>query len=202
MALSVSKLRVEYNTRTWARIIERTPYIAVLQLTAGGNWGRSNLKHRLLAAAERSHRDSVDARFAVPRWARAGAERTRFAAMSALFRAAPCAVVYGDSAPAVAQVVRGADKVLRDAVLVGGRFGEALVHPAAWQRAVELAVPQAGAVDTHVELLGVLDNAGSLLRTVDAAGGARGLAGVLREAALTRVVRVLDVHAKGLAEQA
>lgn len=188
MSLSVSKLRGEYIVRQWAGIIEKHDYIAVMQLTAGANWGRSNLKWRILSNAP----EGIGAKFAVPRAARAGAERTRYAAMGALFRGAPCAVVYGDNAPDVARVVRQADTLLRDAVLIGGRFGDELVFGNTWRRAVDMDADK-----PKLELLGTLAaNSTGLLATTKAS--ARGLNSVLQHAAFNRIVRMLDVRAEQL----
>lgn len=194
MSFSISALRREFHVRQWSTILRENPYIAVVQLTGGRAWGRTNMKARVLG--EHVGRD-VGARFAVPKVVRAAAEQTKFKGIAELFRSAPSAVVYGTDVEAVAAVVANARKILDGAILVGGRFGDALVTPKTWEKVLEsdgelaewtrfvqvLAAPPA--------FLRVLDgNAAGLVQSVDAGAGA------------AKLVRVLDRHAEAGASEA
>lgn len=191
MSISVSALRTEYKIRIWQRIIGENPYIAVLQLTGGSRWGRTNMKWRLLGAPDPIP-PGVNARFATPAATRAGALRTRFPGIAELFRSAPAAVVYGTSVEAVMDVVRRAEDVLADAELVGGRFGDRLVHAATWREALAAD----GEVAETARLVQTLERGAPLVRVMEEGG--RGLAGVLGEAGGRGLVGLLAERAKGL----
>ena len=193
MRISPAKLRSEYKVRQWADIISNHPYVAVLQLTASVNWGRSNMKWRVLGE-HAQNAPLVDARFAVPRAAREGATRTKFVGMSHLFRSAPCAVVYGTDVGQVSSVVRRAQDQIRDAVLVGGRFGEDLIHARQWRQVLE-----ANEREQFCELLGVLQSGTSLVRTIESP--ARGLATALNVAGgATKLATLLTKHEESMAQ--
>lgn len=192
MSISVAALRTEYKIRTWQRIIGENPYIAVLQLTGGSRWGRTNMKWRILGAPNPIP-DGVSARFATPAATREGALRTRFPGIAELFRSAPCAVVYGTQVEAVMDVVRRAEDLLNDAELVGGRFGDRLVHAQTWRE----ALASEGEVAQFTQLVGALEQGAPLVRTLEAGG--KGLAGALDQAAgRDALAGVLTQHATNL----
>ncbi len=179
--------------RQWVDIINNHPYVAVLQLTAGVNWGRSNWKWRVLGEHAQKA-PLVDAKFAVPSAAREGASRTKFVGMTELFRSSPCAVVYGTDVGDVSSVVRRTQDEISDAVLIGGRFGEELVHARQWRQVLE-----ADEREQLCVLLGVLQNATPLVRAIDAPS--RGLAAALNAAGgATKLVTLLSEHEKKMAQ--
>ncbi len=192
MSLSVSALRAEYKIRVWQRIIAGNPYIVVLQLTGGTSWGRTNMKWRLLGAPDRIP-DGVGARYATPRASREGALRTRFTGIAELFRAAPCAVIYGTDVAAVTDVVRRAEEELVDAVLVGGRFGDRLVHANTWRE----VLASDGETAQFARLVAALQQGAPLVRAFDA--GTRGLAHALdASSGRNTLASVLTQHVSNL----
>lgn len=205
MALSVVKLRREYEIRLWTRIIEENRYIAVVQLAGGQSWGRSNMKSRILGEYYNHNNETdnetqqtsttnnnspivVNARYAVPRAAREGARRsTRYAPIANLFRTASCAVVYGTQVAPVAAVVKNATKVLKSSLLVGGRFGEDIVTAGRWAAALD----SDGEAAEFARLIATLDAPHpALLQTLDS--GSRGLATALDGAGAKPLVGVLQ----------
>lgn len=190
MGLTVPGLKRAYTVRMWRDIFANSPYVAVLQLTGGRSWGRTNMRARVLADGGPSA--AADARYAVPWAARAAAQQTRFIGLAALFRAAPCAVVFGADAGAVLDTVERALALLDGGVLLGGRFGADVVAAGAWEEARALggedavragllralagqAPPLARVLDgSAVGLARAVDRGGGaarLLRAVDAVGG-------------------------------
>lgn len=135
MALSVTKLRREFEVRIWAKIIEQNPYVAVVQITGGRAWGRSNLKARILG--EQLGSDDVGVRYAIPKSAREAATRTRFDSLGVLFRAGGSAVIYGQKIGPVVEVVKRARRTIDGGILIGGRFGENIVTARVWEMVLE-----------------------------------------------------------------
>lgn len=135
MALSITILRREFEVRTWSKIIEQNPYVAVVQITGGRAWGRSNMKARILG--KHMGAEDVCARYAISRAAREGASRTKFNALSALFRSSGCAVIYGHKVQPVVEVVKRAREQLDGGILVGGRFGNDVVTARVWEMVLE-----------------------------------------------------------------
>ena len=185
MSVSVSALKREFEIRKWSHIIQKHPYVAVLQVTGGRAWGRTNMKARILGPKLNS--EHVGARFAVPRSAREGALRTRFHGISELFRSAPSAVVYGDDVDDVVSVVKRAKDTIDGGILVGGRFGEAIVTARVWEKVLESEGEKAewarfiGLLAARPPLVGVLENQHRrMVDVVSQAGGGQ------------RLVRVLD----------
>lgn len=184
MALNVRALKREFEVRTWKRIIGDNPYVAVVQITGGRTWGRTNIKARILGDEKDS--PTVGVRFAVPRAAREGALRTKYVGLSELFRGSPSAVVYGSEIDNVVKVLRRARNVIDGGILVGGRFGDAIItsrvwadvlasegERAEWAKFVQVVGAPPGFVD-------VLDrNAKGLAQTLENAGGAQRLARVV-----------------------
>lgn len=187
MSLKVAALRREFEIRKWSKIIQNNPYIAVLQITGGRAWGRTNLKARILTDHKES--EHVNTRFAVPKSARDGALRTPFVGLSELFRSAPSAVVYGDDIDEVASVVRRARDVIDNAVLVGGRFGEAIITSRVWEDVLKSEGERAewcrllGVLGARPSIVGVMDRQHrSMLDVLSQAGGADRLVRVLSQA--------------------
>jgi hypothetical protein len=186
MGLTVTGLKRAYNVRQWRHIIGSNPYIAVLQLTGGRSWGRTNMKARVLGDLG-GEPERVDAKYAVPWAARAGAEQTRFVGLAGLFRSAPCAVVYGPDVGAVLAVVERARGVLDGAILVGGRFGDAVVGSRSWDTALSLGGEEGVRLEL-VQVLGappqlipVLESGSRDLVKTTVSGGAGLLTGVLQQ---------------------
>lgn len=184
MALSVVKLRREYEVRLWSKIIEQNPYVAVVQVTGGRAWGRTNMKARLLG--KHLNTEGVNTRYAVPRAAREGALRTRFNEMSTLFRSAGSAVIYGREVADVVAVVKEATKRLDGGVLLGGRFGNNVVTANVWRTVLESEGETAewgklvGVLARRPPVVDVLDrSAGGLLDALGKGGRARRLSNVL-----------------------
>lgn len=184
MALNVSALRREFEIRTWSRIIGENPYVAVVQITGGRAWGRTNVKARVLG--DDKDRPTVGARFAVPKAAREGAMRTRYVGLAELFRGGPSAVIYGNEVDDVVRVVKRAQSVIDGGVLIGGRFGDAIVTSRVWEDVLNSEGERAEWVK-FVQVLGtppgfvrVLDHsAKGLAQSLDSAGGAARLSRVL-----------------------
>lgn len=192
MSISAARLKAEYKIRVWQRIIGEHPYVAVLQLTGGANWGRSNLKWRVLGE-ERGRAPRVDARFATPRATREGALRTRYVGIAELFRGAPCAVVYGTDVSDVCAVVRRAEKTLPDAVLVGGRFGDFLIHGKQWREVLD----SDGEIAQFAQLVGTLRQGSPLVAAFEAP--TRGLTAALRNGARHQALTgILTQHSSNL----
>lgn len=179
--------------RVWARIIGKNPYVAVIQLNGGCNWGRKNLKWRILG----EEHGRVDARFATPRATREGAMRTRFVGMAELFRGAPCAVVYGSHIEDVNTVIKRAEEALPESVLVGGRFGDSLIHARQWREVID----SDGEIAQYAKLLATIKQAPQLVRTIEAP--TRGLADVISRGGRHRALAgVLGQHTKNLEARA
>lgn len=147
MSISVSALRREYEIRKWVGVLQTFPYIAVIQITGGRCWGRTNMKSRILEKST-----DVNTRFAVPKCAREAALRTRFTGLSELFRGAPSAVVWGDDVDKVVEVVKRAVGVIDGGVVVGGRFGERIATARVWQTVLD----SGGEKEEWGKLVGVL----------------------------------------------
>lgn len=202
--LSVSKLRSEYKVREWSRIISENDYVAVLQLTRGVNWGRSNVKHRLKGIGIGSEREGVDididtencvdVKFAVPRVAREGALRTRYVGMGELFRAAPSAVVYGNDIAGVCTTIERAD-TMGVATLIGGKFRDQLIHQRQWK-----TVLGTDEKTTLAQLLqAVSSGSPKLVKTMEA--GNSGLVNVIDKGDRAKpLMRLLNEHSKSGAE--
>lgn len=185
MAFNVNALKREYEIRTWTRIIGKNPYVAVLQLTGGRAWGRTNVKARILG--EDQGLPTVDTRFAIPKFAREGAQRTRYVGLSELFRGMPSAVVYGDDVDDVVRVVKRAQEVLDGGLLVGGRFGDAIITRRVWDQVLESEGERA----EWVKLVQVIATPPGFVKVLDTS--ARGLSQVVEQAGgAARLVRVLD----------
>lgn len=193
MGLTVPGLKRAYNTRKWRNIFQNHPYVAIVQLTGGRSWGRINMRARVLG--DHVHQPSppdpsrpfVDARYAVPSCARAAAAQTTVPGLENLFRSAPSAVIYGETVGVVLEVLARAREKLDGGLLVGGRFGNEVVHGSAWEEAAELQSEE----KVRVGLLRVLEGAApglvqvldagkaDIVRTIDAAGGAKKLINVV-----------------------
>lgn len=186
MGLTVQGLKRAYTVRMWRDIFAASPYVAVLQLTGGRSWGRTNMRARVLGP--RGASPAVDARYAVPWAARAAAEQTRFVGLAGLFRAAPCAVVYGHDPAAVLDTLERARGLLAGGVLLGGRFGGSVIPASAWEEAKELGGEDAVRAGLLRALAG---QAPPLVRALD--GGSAGLARVLEKGGgAARLVRAVD----------
>lgn len=184
MSLNVRALKREFEVRTWSRIITENPYVAVIQITGGRAWGRTNMKARVLG--DEKGLSTVNARFAVPKAAREGALRSRYVGLSELFRGGPCAVVYGNNVDDVVKVVKRAQDVIDGGIVVGGRFGNAIVTSRVWDDVLKSEGERAEwAKFVHVigappKFLNILDrNAKGLAQNLEKAGGAQRLARVL-----------------------
>lgn len=136
MALNIRALKREFEIRTWRTIIEANAYVAVIQISGGRAWGRTNMKSRIIGPL-RDEGEGVDARFAVGRLAREGAQRTRFKGLEALFRGGSSAVVFGNGINEVVEGVRRAKKEIDGGFVVGGRFGERIVTGGIWDEVLE-----------------------------------------------------------------
>lgn len=192
MGLTVRSLKRAYDVRKWRDVFQHHPYIAVVQLTGGRSWGRTNMRARVLGA-----QTTVDARYAVPSAARLAASQTAFAGLSNLFHAAPSAVIFGHGADDVLDVVARATDILDGGLLVGGRFGESVVHGADWARAADLG----GESAVRAGLVRALEGAAPrLVRVLD--GGGEGLVRTIGAGGGERVVRVFDAVEKKLSEGA
>lgn len=187
MALSVVRLKREYEIRVWQRIIENNPYVAVVQSTGGGAWGRTNMKARILA--DHRNNELVGARFAVPRAAREGSLRTsKYQRLSTLFKTAGSAVVYGKKVEPVVDAVKQATKLISGAYLVGGRFGEDIITAATWKTVLE-SEGEAAEWAKFITVLGqtppfipILDRSASgVLHSVQQAGRATNLINILEQ---------------------
>ncbi|CAN8072926.1 unnamed protein product [Agarophyton chilense] len=172
------------HVRTWSKIIKDNPYVAVIQMTGGRAWGRTNMKHRILQ--ERRDSPHVNARFAVLSAAREGILRTPYVGLSELFRGSPCAVVYGDDIGDVVCVVKSATKQIAGGVLVGGKFGDGIVTARAW----ETVLSSEGERAEWVKLVGVLAAKPALLNVLDRQN--LGLFNTLKSGGGSKLVRVLD----------
>lgn len=161
MALSVTKLRREYEVRLWHKIIEENPYVAVVQITGGGSWGRRNMGARILGKHLRS--GQVGTRYAVPKSAREGAMRSRFEQIAMLFRSGGSAVIYGRQIDPVMEVVKRAKETISGGLLVGGRFGERIVTAGVWERALN----SKGEVDEWTQFLSVLAKPPPVVQILD-----------------------------------
>lgn len=217
MSFTVRALRREFEVRKWSKIIERHPYVAVLQMTDGPMWGRTNMKARLLGpdhdpsrppislslsppddsspsiSTHGVHSVPIDARFAVPRHAREGALRTSFVGLSPLFRSAGSAVVYGTELARVTAAVKRSREVLKHAELVGGRFGNNVVTARTWNEVLE----SEGELAEWTRLLSVLQmDAPGLVHTLELQGSQ--LVTALQGGGGQRVVRVLEARARGM----
>lgn len=173
MALSVTKLRREYEIRLWRKIIDENPYVAVVQVTGGRSWGGRNLKARILD--KYLSNGEVGTRYAVPRSAREGALRSRFGHLANLFRSCGSAVVYGHHADSVIETVKRAQKIIDGGLLVGGRFGEQVVTAPIWERALQ----SEGEVAEWTQLVTVLSQPPPLLDVIDRSS--KGLVQVLQQ---------------------
>lgn len=161
MALSIVKLRREYEIRTWRKIIEENPYVAVVQSTGGKSWGRTNMKARILG----KHLNSkvVGARYAIPRAAREAALQTRFDKLSSLFQTAGSAVVYGQKVDPVVEVVKNANDIIDGSLLLGGRFGDDIVTAKVW----ETVLDSKGESTEWANLVSVLDRTPPFITILD-----------------------------------
>lgn len=138
MALSVVRLKREYEIRLWLKIIDENPYIAVIQATGGQSWGRTNMKSRILGKYHNQQPQKVHARYAVPKAAREGALRSkRYKKLSSLFKTASSAVVYGQEVGPVAETAKLATELIRGGILIGGRFGDDIVTASVWKTVLE-----------------------------------------------------------------
>lgn len=173
MALSVVKLRREYEVRIWRKIIEESPYIAVVQSTGGRSWGRTNMKAQILGG--HLNNKSVGARYAIPKAAREGAMRTRFNQLSMLFRTSGSAVVYGHEVGPVVEVVKKARELINGSLLLGGRFGNDVVTARAWETILE----SDGEVAEWGRLIAVLDRPPQIIQMLDRSS--QGLLGALTQ---------------------
>lgn len=188
--LSVAKLRGEYKVREWSRIISENDYVAVLQLTRGVNWGRSNIKHRLKPVPESGEEPTVDVKFAVPRVAREGALRTPYVGIGELFRSSPSAVVYGNDISQVCTTIEKADD-MGIATLIGGKFHDQLIHQRQWK-----TVLGTDEKSTFAQLLQtVAHSSPKLVKTIQA--GNTGLVNVIDKGnSSTPLLRLLNEHSK------
>lgn len=193
MALSVTKLRREYEVRLWRKIIEENPYVAVVQIAGGGAWGRKNMRARILGEHLKDGR--VGTRYAVPRSAREGAMRSRFEQLALLFRSGGSAVVYGRQIDPVIAVVKRAQEKIDGGLLIGGRFGERVVSAGIWERALK----SKGEVDEWTQFLSVLANPPAVIQVLDQQS--KGLVQVLQQGGgaqqLTNVLQHMEESAKG-----
>ncbi|KAI0565775.1 hypothetical protein FGB62_14g040 [Gracilaria domingensis] len=183
MSLSVHALRREFEIRTWSKIIKDNPYVAVVQMTGGRAWGRTNMKHRILK--ERRDSPHVNTRFAIPRAAREGSLRTPYVGLSELFRGGPCAVVYGDDIDDVVCVIKSATKQIDGGVLIGGKFGDGIVTARTW----ETVLSSEGERAEWAKLIAVLGAKPSLLNVLESPH--RGLLNTLKSSNGSKLVRVL-----------
>lgn len=135
MSFNVRTLRKLHEVRNWSKIIEENPYVAVVQVTGGRAWGRTNMKSRILGKHYGS--EHVGARYAVPKVAREGIKRTRFVGLSDLFRGSPSAVIYGSQVDPVVETIKRATDIIDGGILIGGRFGENIVTAKTWQKVLE-----------------------------------------------------------------
>jgi hypothetical protein len=163
MGFSVTGLRKVYLTRQWRDIIKNHPYIAVLQLTGGRSWGRSNMKSRVLGDWFGTSDVVVAAKYAVPWAARAGAEQTRFVGLAALFRSAPSAVIYGGDIAAVLEVVARTKQEVEGSILLGGRFGDQIVPARIWDEVAAMGTED----EMRIKLIQLLSTPPAVLRMLD-----------------------------------
>ncbi|PXF42191.1 hypothetical protein BWQ96_08111 [Gracilariopsis chorda] len=184
MTLQVHALRREFEVRTWTNIINKNPYLAVVQITGGRAWGRTNMKHRILQ--QNSQSPHVNARFAIPRAAREGALRTQYKGLSELFRSGPCAVVYGDRIDDVVCVVKRATDQIDGGVLIGGKFGKGIITARTW----ETVLNSEGELAEWARFAAVLGRRPALIDALEGRG--RGLLNVLEAAGARRLTTVLD----------
>lgn len=187
MRLSIPALRKEYNVRKWAQIFGGHPYVAVVQLTGGTSWGRSNMKWRVLG--DLSGNKCVGARYCTPRVGREGAMRTRYVGLAELLRGGTCAVVYGTQLNEVVDVLDRSLGMINGATLIGGRFGDQIVSAKVWHEVRK----SDGELAQWQQFVHALDNAPSalvkgidtsstqLLDTLDNAGGAKNLVTLLTQ---------------------
>lgn len=183
MTLQVHALRREFEVRTWTNIINKNPYVAVVQITGGRAWGRTNLKHRILQ--QNSGSPHVGARFAVPSAAREGALRTPYAPLSELFRSGPCAVVYGDRIDDVVCVVKRAKDQIDGGVLIGGKFGTGIITARTWNTVLE----SEGELAEWTRFVAVLGRKPALIDALD--GRSAGLVNALQAGGARRLTNVL-----------
>lgn len=185
MPFNVSALKREFEIRKWSKIIGENPYVAVLQITGGRAWGRTNVKARVLG--EDMNRSSVGARFASPKYAREGAKRTRYVGLSELFRGLPSAVVYGNDVDVVVRVLKRAKSIIDGGLLAGGKFGDAIVTSRIWEEVLKSDGERA----EWVRFVQVLGTPPGFVRILD--HGAKGLHQTLHNAGgAARLARVLD----------
>jgi ribosomal protein L10 len=194
MAFSVTALKRIYLVRQWQNIIANHSYVAVLQLTGGRSWGRTNMRARVLG--DRYGTPEVGAKYAVPWAARAGAEQTRFVGLATLFQSAPSAVIFGHEISAVLDVIARTRKEVEGSILLGGRFGDTIVSARVWD--------EVGAMESEDELrlklIQLLSAPPGFLRILD--GNAARLTRVLQGsgASARSLVRVLERHSHGAHE--
>lgn len=185
MALNVRALKREFEIRTWSRIIGENPYVAVLQITGGRAWGRSNMTARILG--EDKGLQSVGVRFASPKAAREGALRTRYVGLSELFRGVPSAVVYGNDVGDVVRVLKRARQSIDGGMLVGGRFGDTIITARVWEE----VLGSEGERAEWERLARVLGSPPGFVRVLDASS--KGLYQALESGGgAAKLVRVLD----------
>lgn len=185
MPFNVSALKREFEIRKWSKIIGEKPYVAVLQVTGGRAWGRTNIKARVLG--NDSGRPSVGARFAAPKYAREGAIRTRYVGLAELFRGSPSAVVYGNDVDDVVRVVKRAKDVIDGGILVGGKFGDTIITSRIWEEVLQSEGERA----EWIKLVQVLAMPPGFVRVLD--HGTKGLHQTLQNAGgAARLSRVLD----------